>query len=263
MNELRTAQLDTQSAIICSMAGFAAARNIMRPCGFQQLRERSWVVCDPPASSKLPPRTTEIVSYRVSADEVFAAAAAMKYTKYFICAFVDTADQSLPLIADFKRAGCRLMRREPLFVAPTDSLHLFPSSQISRVTTQERADAVATAARAKQILPEHLTDDNSLCRLYAAYEADDSKRERLPVGWLRSVRTIEKCSYVAGLNVVEVHRRKGLGKALMSAMLADDARLGLNWSVLTASSAGALLYPHLGYEQRGKLVLFASPKAGY
>jgi len=35
----------------------------------------------------------------------------------------------------------------------------------------------------------------------------------------------------------------------MSTVLADDARLGIQASVLTASNDGTRLYPHVGYRQ--------------
>ena len=43
-------------------------------------------------------------------------------------------------------------------------------------------------------------------------------------------------------------------------MLRDDRARGSKCSVLTASHAGALLYPHLGYERIGTLFMFAPSK---
>jgi hypothetical protein len=43
----------------------------------------------------------------------------------------------------------------------------------------------------------------------------------------------------------------------MGAMLTDEARGGVMWSVLLASLTGARLYPHLGYEERGLLLVFS------
>ena len=254
-------QLTTESAIICSMAGFASVRNFMRPCGFEAVDDGIWVVADPPSTSKLPGRTTEFVTYRVGADRVFEAAHGRSYSKYFICAFVENDQEASATIVEYKAAGCRLMRREPFFVVNTYEAIDYPSDNVRRVTTQDAAEAVGKAARAKQILHEHVSEDDSLCRLYAAYaEPYENGSDGTPIGWVRSIKTSPTTAYVAGLFVSEQHRRKGLGRALMSAMLKDDRRLGIEWSVLLASSAGAQLYPHLGYKVRGKLILFSAPK---
>jgi GNAT superfamily N-acetyltransferase len=65
---------------------------------------------------------------------------------------------------------------------------------------------------------------------------------------------------VANLFVDPDYRRRGIGKSLMSAMLDEDALSGVKYSALMASKTGALLYPHLGYEQTGLLLLFYPPK---
>jgi len=52
------------------------------------------------------------------------------------------------------------------------------------------------------------------------------------------------------------YRRQGIGAALMNAMLRDDKEHGSQASVLLASHAGAMLYPQLGYEKIGELLLF-------
>jgi predicted acetyltransferase len=60
--------------------------------------------------------------------------------------------------------------------------------------------------------------------------------------------------------VVKSHRRRGIARALMTAMLEDDARHGARHSVLLSSTAGSKLYPTVGYEQIGLLQLSASKK---
>jgi predicted acetyltransferase len=52
------------------------------------------------------------------------------------------------------------------------------------------------------------------------------------------------------------HRRRGIGQALLSKMLWDDQAHGSKCSVLTATHAGALLYPRVGYERIGTLFMF-------
>jgi predicted acetyltransferase len=60
--------------------------------------------------------------------------------------------------------------------------------------------------------------------------------------------------------VVAAQRRRGIGTALLAKMLRDDRAHGARQSVLLASHAGALLYPHVGYEQIGMLLMFVRRK---
>ena len=83
------------------------------------------------------------------------------------------------------------------------------------------------------------------------YEARVGKKS---VGWVQSVKA-GRDAWVANLKVLPSHHRRGLGRALMAALLSDDARLGRRRSVLLASHAGAMLYPQLGYQRIGTLML--------
>ena len=57
-------------------------------------------------------------------------------------------------------------------------------------------------------------------------------------------------------------RRRGIGKSLLLRMLRDDRAAGATLSVLLASHAGALLYPTVGYQEIGKLLLFTPRRGG-
>src|SRR5205823_1132546 len=107
-----------------------------------------------------------------------------------------------------------------------------------------------------QILPEHLSEEDRVCRLYAAFQNDK------PIGWVRSIRTHPDCAWVSNMFVNPEHRRKGIGRTLLSAMLDDDAHFGVRWSVLLSSLTGAMLYPHLGYHEQGMLLLFSPVRSG-
>ena len=92
-------------------------------------------------------------------------------------------------------------------------------------------------------------------RMYAPFDGDRA------VGWVSSVRGTSGVRYVSSAYVFESHRRQGIGRALMSCMLDDDAAFGTRHSVLTSSVAGRTLYPSLGYEQIGLMKIFVAPKA--
>ena len=56
------------------------------------------------------------------------------------------------------------------------------------------------------------------------------------------------------------YRRRGIGRSMLAKMLRDDRAAGLRQSVLTASHTGAMLYPVVGYELIGELLLFTPKK---
>lgn len=56
------------------------------------------------------------------------------------------------------------------------------------------------------------------------------------------------------------YRRRGIARALLTRMLRDDRAAGTAASVLLASHAGSALYPTVGYETIGALLMFAPPK---
>ena len=123
---------------------------------------------------------------------------------------------------------------------------------IRRVDTPELAEAVKQAARRTQALPEHF-GKNSALRLYAALE------DGRAVGWVRSI-AVDDAAWVSNMYVLPAQRRRGIGTSLLAAMLRDDRAHGVRRSVLLSSHTGALLYPHLGYEQIGMLYFYMPPK---
>ncbi|WP_246678632.1 GNAT family N-acetyltransferase [Mesorhizobium sp. B2-4-17] len=74
-----------------------------------------------------------------------------------------------------------------------------------------------------------------------AVEGDDI------VGRVRSVNAVG-ATWCADMYVEPSQRRRGIGKALMVR--------GSRCSVLMATHAGALLYPSMGYERIGMLLIF-------
>ena len=77
------------------------------------------------------------------------------------------------------------------------------------------------------------------------------------VGRVRSVEAAG-ATWCADMYVSPMHRRRGIGYALLCRMLRDDRSRGSKCSVLTATHTGALLYPRAGYERIGTLFLLAS-----
>ncbi len=160
-------------------------------------------------------------------------------------------DDQGSLKAAYKGAGYRMLSTEEFFVRDLSKPIADSVIEIRRVTTLEDAECVAKAARSRQILPELL--GGSEVRLYCVWKGG------VPAGWVRSIHLRPESTWASNLFVPARFRRKGFGSALMTTMLQDDLRTGAKYSVLLASSAGAKLYPQLGYDRIGRLMLL-SPK---
>lgn len=153
----------------------------------------------------------------------------------------------------FRALGWRLLRTEPMFVHRLRDLPPLDS----RVARVRSPGEVARVAKASRMRPESMGAedvDDAAMRLYEATLLGEH------AGWVRSIRAGED-AWVSSLNVREPYRRQGLGSGLMAALLHDDARLGRRASVLLASHTGALLYPRLGYERIGTLMVLMPIKS--
>ena len=164
---------------------------------------------------------------------------------------VNESDQ--PLREGFKALNYRLGGTEPIMVHELKRIPRFDSSvEILRVTTADLAERVNKAARSRQVLSEHLAKDSPL-RQYVAL-VDDK-----PVGWVRSI-DVEQATWCSDMYVMPEFRRRGIARAMMAQMLRDDRAHGSKLAVLTASHAGAKLYPIVGYKQIGTLMLYTPKK---
>lgn len=235
--------------------GFSFTRSFTHPYEFAPLGPL-WVLRDAPAK-KQDPRNQEILIHGLKPADAVALVRQYDAPKYALCVIEGMAADFEGLKKEYKSLGYRLWHTEPLFVKSLAAHELAETdSRVRRVTDADLANQVAKAARSRQILPPHLEQNDSELRLYVALD------QREPVGWVKSVAAGEGARWVSNLYVKESHRRQGLGRALMNAMLNEDRTLGYRDSVLLASSAGSRLYPTLGYEQIGLLLLLTPKKGG-
>jgi GNAT superfamily N-acetyltransferase len=135
------------------------------------------------------------------------------------------------------------LRTIPPFAAPV---------RVERVASAELADRLAKTARARPTLPEHFAPDSPL-RQYVALVDDEM------VGWVTSIVT-GKATWCCNLFVLPEFRRRGIARAMLCRLLANDRSGGAQQAVLLASHTGAKLYPVVGYEQIGELLLFTPQK---
>ena len=198
-------------------------------------------------------RNEEWIAYGVAPKEINRIARKHTRGRFSVCAIHGINDPDEPLRIGFKKLGYRLGLSESLMI---HKLRRIPRNNapatIERITTEDMADQLAKAARSRQILPEYLPK-NSPMRAYVALVDNE------PVGWVCSI-VVGNATWCSNMHVVPAYRRRGIARALLCRMLRDDRTGGAKSAVLLASHTGAKLYPVVGYEQIGTLLLFTPMK---
>lgn len=209
-----------------------------------------WVMRDAPRTNPRAYRKEEWIARGVDAREVDAIARRHTRGRFFVGVMVGEAESAEPVRAGYKSLGYRLLMTEGFFVQRFKRIpNAVASVAIERVRTAAMAMRLGKATRARPI-PDSLLGDDAPFRQYVALDG------AAIVGRVRSVDAAG-ATWCADMHVDPLYRRRGIGRALLGRMLRDDRAHGSKCSVLTASHAGALLYPHAGYERIGTLFVFA------
>lgn len=240
----------------CFCHGFCYTRSFTHPYEFVRVGPLR-VMRDRPRTTG-DDRNSEIIAVGADPDEVCATLRGLKPKRFYLCALDSVGADFEAVKAAYKRRHFRMLRKEPMFVCDCTSLPRgCETGSVIRVIDIETADKVRAAAGRPQIQSHDLHDGDATLRLYAAMV--DSQ----PVGWVKSIRTGPSYAWVSNLHVLQSHRRRGIGEALMRKMLEEDQRYGVQWSVLLASSDGAKLYPRVGYREVGILQMFSPIKEAW
>jgi GNAT superfamily N-acetyltransferase len=213
-----------------------------------------WVMRDAPRKKPGEYRKEEWIAHDVEPKEVNAIARRHTRGRFFLCALLGEGEPGEPTRTAYKALGYRLLATEGFFVQRLRRIPTLPSPvPIERVRTAALAERLGKVTRRRPISSEFLGDDSPF-RQYVALDGRDI------VGRVRSVDAAG-ATWCADMYVSPSHRRRGIGRALLSRLLRDDRARGSRCSVLTASRTGALLYPHVGYERIGTLFMFAPRRA--
>jgi len=201
-----------------------------------------WVMQDAPRKD---PRKVEVVAHAMSPSEIVAEVKRQGLGWHFLSVISETEDETKLVKKEMKALGYRAVSTEWLFVHDLAKIPPHESDPPARhVPNQAMLDLVPqTVQKGHQ---QRIRDGRVLFGVW-----NDSRE----LGWVESVRVGED-AWVSGLYVWADVRRHGYGRALMTRLLEFDRDRGLGHSVLLASSAGAKLYPLLGYEQIGILQMF-------
>jgi GNAT superfamily N-acetyltransferase len=243
---------EIEHALEVFVRGFCVGKSATHP--YEYLRVgKLWVMRDGPRKNPKNYRKEEWVAYGVAPREVDAAARRQTRGRFFVCAVRGMDESEERLRASYKELGYRLLATEPLFVHRLKRIPRAAAAvTIEQVKSPEMAARFGKATRTRPIAVDCLTQGAPF-RQYAALEDGDL------VGWVRSVNAGDS-TWCSNMVVRPSHRRRGIGSALLARMLRDDRARGFKQSVLLSSHTGALVYPRVGYEQIGLLLIFAPKK---
>jgi GNAT superfamily N-acetyltransferase len=244
-------QVSLEKAIEIFARAFAFTRSFTYPAHAERVG-RLWVIRDASRKRSRDYRGEEWVAFRVDPVDVDSAVRQRTRGRYRLCIIHASDELDAPIRDAYRALGYRLGTTEALMVHDLRPItRCFEPFPVQRILTQDLADRVARVARSRQALPEHLISRSTL-RLYAAFDGNQ------PIGWARNV-AVGGATWVSSVFVTAKYRRRGIASAMLTKMLRDDRASGSKCSTLLASHAGAKLYPNLGYEQIGTLLVY-TPK---
>jgi GNAT superfamily N-acetyltransferase len=238
-----------EAAIDVFVHGYSADRSRTFPYEASRVGPL-WLMCDAERKNPRDYRGEEWVVHDVDAQEADAIVRQHARPGFAISVVVANEDPDGPTRTAYKALGYRLLRTEGFFVHRLRQIPSPPAvASVERVQTAERAAQLGKIIR-RQPIADDLLGDSAPFRQYVAVDGADI------VGRVRSLDAVG-ATWCSSMYVEPSHRRRGIGQALMSKMLHDDRARGSRYSVLAATHAGALLYPRMGYERIGTLLIFA------
>ncbi|QND64801.1 GNAT family N-acetyltransferase [Mesorhizobium loti] len=248
---MKMANSEIEAAVGVFVHGFSADRSRTFPYEASRVGPL-WLMRDAERKNPRDYRGEEWVVHDVAAHEADAMVRQHARPGFAISVVVANEDPDGPTRTAYKALGYRLLRTEGFFVHRLRRIPSPPAvavASVERVRTAERAAQLAKIIR-RQPIAVDLLGDSAPFRQYAAVDGADI------VGRVRSLDAVG-ATWCSSMYVEPSHRRRGIGQALMSKMLHDDRARGSRCSVLAATHAGALLYPRMGYERIGTLLIFA------
>ena len=204
-----------------------------------------WVMRDDPPRTK--ERKIEIITHGQSPGKAVEAIRNAEIGWHFLCEIHDPSLDFQKIRDEYKELGYRALGTEWLFAHDLKDIPIFESDPpVRQILDQEMLTSINQRPKQhRKIRPD--------TRLFSIWDDDRD------YGWVTSV-PYQNMAWVADLYVYESDRGNGYGRALMSKLLQTDRELGVKQSVLLASSDGARLYPHMGYQQIGILQMFCPTK---
>ena len=249
---MTTAKREIETAIEVFVHGFSTDKSSSFPYEASRVGPL-WLMRDAERQNARDYRGEEWVVHDVAAEEADAIVRQHTRSSFAVSVVIASDEPDQPVRTAYKALGYRLLRTEAFFVQPLRQIPDPPAAvSIERVQTVERAAQLAKIVRRRPIAADLLGGDAPF-RQYVALDGDAI------VGRVRSIDAVG-ATWCSAMFVEPSHRRRGIGQALMAKMLRDDRARGARCSMLLATHAGALLYPRMGYERIGTLLIFG-PKS--
>ena len=246
-------QQQIEEAVEVFVRGFSLTKSRTHPYECARV-DGVWVMRDTERRRAAHYRKEEWITYGGTPSIVDSIARKGTRGRFFVGAVCEWGQSMEELRDAYKALGYRLIATEPFFVQPLQRIPKAPAPvRLEQIKTIDLAVRFGKATRTRPIAAEDLGVQAPF-RQYVALDGDEI------VGWVRSV-VVGASTWCSNMYARPSHRRQGIGKALLVRMLRDDRAHGAKWSVLLSSHAGALLYPKVGYEQIGTLLMLAPRKA--
>lgn len=250
---MKDQSVDIAYAIEVFVRGHSAGKSRTFPYEVSQVGPL-WLMRDAPRRNPQDYRKEEWIAHGVDAVEVDAIVRRKTRGRFFICAVLRVGSPEGPLRSSYKALGYRLLATEGFYHHALGPVPMASAPvEIRRVQSVAEAEAFGKATRTRPLRQQMLSDDAPF-RQYVALD-----KERI-VGRVRSVDAAG-ATWCADMYVDQANRRRGIGRALLGRMLEDDRQRGSKGSYLTASHLGGMLYPKVGYEEIGKLFIFAPTRS--
>ena len=243
------AKREMESAIEVFVHGYSTGKSSTFPYEASRVGPL-WLMRDAVRKNPRGYRSEEWVVHDVAPHDADAIVRQHARSSYAVSVMVADDEPDAAARTAYKALGYRLLRTEGFFVQRLQEIPNPPAVvSIERVQTAERAAQLGKITRRRPIADD-LLGDGAPFRQYVAVDSNDI------VGRVRSVDAMG-ATWCTNMYVEPSHRRRGIGQALMAKMLQDDRAHGSRCSMLLATHAGALLYPRMGYERIGTLLIFA------
>lgn len=244
---------DIDQAIETFVRGHATTKSLTHP--YEVLRfGKVWAMRDAQRKNPKNYRKEEWIGAIVEPSELIRVATQQTRGWHFLGKIVSQTEDFKSIRDQFKALGYRLLSTEPMFVHSLERIPTKKSpAKVVRMMNESQSLEYAKEARIRP-LPRSVLSKNSPWRHYLAIV--DSQ----VVGWVSSIHTPTGSTWCSNLVVREAFRRQGIGSALLSNMLRDDRKYSAHAAVLLSSHTGALIYPRLGFQQTGTLLILAPQK---
>lgn len=230
-----------KEAIVAFAKAHSFLRSIHYPCSCDRVGD-SFILKDVPPRKN--PRKTEIIT--LSSDP--SSVRGLVDGWHFVTVASQLDADATRIKNAYKSGGYRALSSEGVFLHDlVDAAGPVPSGLVREVTA-ENFEQINQAAGQKRKLVDGV-------RRFAIWD------EERDYGWVSSLN-VDGIGYVSDLYVYAELRGRGYGTELMRALVAAQKPEGVRFSVCIASSAGARIYPRIGFVEVGRLQIFCPIERG-